>query len=93
MPRAVWLEWEAEHLEAVTYKIEGAAQAIVKHLHGLPERVTKMSTVALKKAVGLSDLPVSTWRMSITLAAEQSVAWTKDGRSFVRSGSAADHGF
>ncbi len=80
-------------MEAVTYKIEGAAQAIVKHLHGLPETVTKVSAIALKRTLKLADLPTSSWKMAVVLAAEQSVNWTKDGRSFVRSGSAADHGF
>ena len=93
MPGLVWQEWGAKFMEAMTFKIEGAVEKIGEYLHDLPETVSKVSVIAIKRDVGLSDMSTSTWKVAVLEAAAQSVTWTKDERSFVRSRSASDFGF
>ena len=101
MPGLVWQDWAPKFMTAMTLKTEKAMEKIEQYLHDLPDTVMKVSTAAIKKAVGMSGkLPdgrpvmnTETWQVAVSEVAGKSVAWMKDARPFVRRGSAAEHGF
>ena len=62
MPGASWEVWQSEHFAASTKSIATLAHKIKDGLDTLPDDITKVSTMRLKKVVdGGVDAPTQTW--------------------------------
>ena len=83
MPGAKWQVWESEHFGASSGIIAKLAVKIEEHLKGLPAETEKVSGRALKKALGVVNLPTKTVQLARDRALE-GLPWVVDGRSLVR---------
>lgn len=79
MPGARWLAWSDGNDNGT--KAAKVAAVVAEHLKGL--QVKKVSTTALRKALGLSGVKPYTFAAGIAKALEASPDWIREGRSLV----------
>lgn len=80
MPGLQWIKWTPRYLVGPG-KIMDIAERIEDYLETCP--LEKISSQALKKAVGLTEVPTQTWKVAIQEALEE-IPWTLEGKSLVK---------
>ncbi|MBA2660554.1 MAG: hypothetical protein H0U72_13755 [Nitrosospira sp.] len=83
MPGVKWVPWEGKHLTS-TYTQQVITQTIIDYISGLPTSLDKVSISRLKKALGHTKVPRSTFTRAMGEALEDSSGWKMEGLSLVR---------
>ena len=83
MPGVKWVPWGGNHLTS-TYTQQVIAQTIIDYISGLPTSSDKVSISSLKKALGHTKVPRSTFTRAMGEALEDSSGWKMEGLSLVR---------
>lgn len=86
MPGVHWLEWESRHLLSKG-KIERLRDRILEYLNSLPTDRMKVSTMKIKQACGLQDIPRMTFTSAVEAVTLKNTGWFLDGRSLARMAS------
>ena len=72
-------------MDPIQTKVEEIVLKILSHLRSVQEDITGVSSIALKRTLGLTDIPSTTFTRAIRQVAEVDPTWVLDGRSLRRS--------
>jgi hypothetical protein len=85
MPGVVWEAWSPKFLDPFQSKVEELALQVLSYLRQLGPEISRLSTRALKRAVGVTDTPQRTFSRVVRCVAEADAGWFLRDRSLQRS--------
>jgi hypothetical protein len=85
MPGVNWKVWQPKYLHIDEATVDKLKDTIKVFIEGLPNDVLKVSTMSIKKSIGLTKVPRMTFTKALRRASEELSDWELRDRSMTKS--------